>query len=123
MRPTLYINGTNYSSYANKYGYSINYVERHGQNGGLLQSGEQIVDLLRRAPVITWVLNDLPQSMLTQLLSACEDNYVSVTYFDTRTNQDKTDVFHPSISQQSLATTTSAGVKWFNGLVLTLTAR
>lgn len=122
-RPTLYINGTDFSAYANEYGYSIDYVERHGPNGGLLQSGAQLTDLLRRAPVITWALNDLPQQELSALLAACEDNYVSVTYFDTRSNQDKTGMFHPYIGRQSLVLTTSEGEKWFTGLVLTLTAR
>lgn len=122
-RPTLFINGTDYSTYASKYGYTINYTERNGPNGGILQSGVQMTDLLRRAPVITWVLNDLPQQKLSDLLTVCEDNYVSVTYFDTRSNQDKTGMFHPNISQQSLALTTPGGVKWFTGMVLTLTAR
>ena len=122
-RPTLYINSVDFSAYAHKRGYEIEYESREGKNSGLLQDGTQVVDLLARKPVITWTLNDLPSDKLAQLLTICEDRYVSVTYFDARSNADATGVFYPTISKQSLVLTTPGGVKWFTGLVLTLRAR
>lgn len=122
-RPTLIINAVDFTAYAHKRGYSIEYESREGQNGGVLQDGTLVVDLLARKPVITWALNDLTSDKLAQLLTICEDRYVSVTYFDTRKNADATAVFHPNVSPQVFALTTPQGVKWFKELVLTLRAR
>ena len=36
MRATLIIDGVDFSSFVNKYVYSVEYIKREGQNGGVL---------------------------------------------------------------------------------------
>lgn len=119
MRLPLYINAIDFSKAAQKYGYSVYYEDRVGPNSGNMLSGDSTYDLLDRRAVITWILNDLQSATLSQLMTVCNDKYVSVTFFDPRIDKDRTSVFAPTITGLGINMLQS-GVKWFGGGVLTL---
>ena len=122
-RLPLLLNGVDFSTYANKNGYSIRYEDRMGPCSGQLQDGTEIYDLQARKAVVTWSLNDLPGDKLAEVLQICEERYVAVTVLDTKLNAPRSMVCIPTVGEQKMLLTTQEGVRWFTGQILTLRER
>lgn len=115
------MDGEDYSTYINRFGYSINYEKREGVNGGMMQDGSVLVDVLAWKAVLQLPVNGLPADKMARLISACTKPYVAVGYFDLRTNTQRAGIpFVPILSEASLSLINAEGVQWYQGMVLTL---
>ena len=120
-RLPLFINAMDFSAMANKYGYAVGYTLKNGPNGGQMEDGTEIIDRREVMTTIVWKMNDIPSGELSQLLGVClKDPYLSVYYFEPRTNGTRTSVFTAEVGQQQVLLYTPEGAVWFGGPVLTL---
>ena len=120
----LTINGVDFSAMTERCGYSIVYEERQGNNSMMMLNGDEYVDVIARKPVLTWRLDSLTNTQLSQLLQAVYAAvYVSVTYYDTETSATKTALFKGSVSAQEVGVIRSGGYYRFRAPVLTMRAR
>ena len=120
-RPILYINGVDFSTYANRHGFSVGYNFVNGPNGGVMEDGTEIIDRRGVLATITWPLNDLSAADLSKLMDIClRDTYLSVRFRDTWGNKNRSGTFTADISQQQILLEDSNGTRWFRGPVLTL---
>ena len=124
MRNPVIIDGVDFSADFNKYGSSVRYDPREGENGGMMLDGSMMVDILAWKAVLTLPCNDLTGDRLSALLQATLKAEISVTFLDTKLNAQRTATFiNPDLSDQTLTLQTAAGVRWYNGMTLTLTEK
>lgn len=121
----LKINGVDFSQDTQRLGYSIVYEDRSGNNGMMMQNGDQYLDVITRRPGLTWRLDSLPGSRLAALHAAINAAvYVEVEYLDSATNTVKTGMFHGSISTQTVGVIGPNGSYYrYTGPVLTMRSR
>lgn len=120
----LKINGVDFSAMTERCGYSISYEDRAGANSMTMQNGDQILDVIAQKPVLSWRLDSLTNSQLSQLISAISAAvYVSIFYFDTKDNTTKTALFHCTISEQEVGVIGASGYYRFKAPTLTCKAR
>lgn len=119
MRLPLTINGTDFSELASRCEYTVGYNVRTGSNGGMMLNGEMTVDILAYKAVITWPLNDMTAADLAAIQTAVLTDYVTVTYWDTKTNASRQAVFMPKISSAKIGILRTSG-KWWKDITLTL---
>lgn len=119
MRLPLTINGVDFSELANKYEYEVGYITRTGSNGGVMLDGTRVVDIIAYKASITWPLNDLRDTDLAAIQTACQTPEVTVTFWDTLANAQRTSVFIPVFSTQKIGILRSTG-KWWKGISLNL---
>lgn len=119
MRLPLTINGVDFSLLANKYEYQLGYITREGSNGGVMLDGTKVVDIIAYKAKITWPLNDMRDTDLAAIQSACQTPEVTVTFWDTLTNAQRTSTFIPSFSEQKIGILRSPGL-WWKGISLVL---
>ena len=120
-RLTFKVDGVDYSPSINRYGYSVGYEKRTGNNGGTMLDGSETVDILAWKAVLTLTGNAMPSEKLAALLTACMKDYVQVTFFDVKSNGERTASFIPDIGAASIGLIASGAAKWFReGIVLTL---
>lgn len=119
MRLPLTINGTDFSELASRCEYTVGYNVRTGSNGGMMLNGEMTVDILAYKAVITWPLNDMTAADLAAIQTAVLTDYVSVLYWDTKTNASRQAVFMPKISSAKIGILRTSG-KWWKDITLTL---
>lgn len=120
QRLPLVIDGVDYSPAITRYGYTVGYEAREGPNGGMMQDGSMCVDILAWKAVLTLPCNDLRSEDQAALLTACMKPYISVTYWDTKTNAERKATFIPAVGSSNLAMI-RGGIKWFSGMSITLT--
>ena len=124
MRNPVIIDGVDFSADFNKYGSSVRYDPREGENGGMMLDGSMMVDILAWKAVLTLPCNDLTGDRLSALLQATLKSEISVTFLDTKLNAQRTATFiNPDLSDQILTLQTAAGVRWYSGMTLTLTEK
>ena len=120
-RLTFKVDGVDYSPSINRYGYSVGYEKRTGNNGGTMLDGSETVDILAWKAVLTLTGNAMPSEKLSALLTACLKDYVQVTFFDVKINGERTAAFIPDVGPASIGLISSGVAKWFReGIVLTL---
>lgn len=123
QRLPLTINGVDFTAAASRTEYSIYFEERTGENEVMMLNGDIYPDVIDKRPVIVWPLNSMWSDELATLFTAIGDaQYVTVSYFNTRTNSTGTGVFMASISEQSVPVVNDRG-KLVTGMVLTLRSR
>ena len=124
MRNLVIIDGVDFSADFNKYGSSVRYDPREGENGDMMLDGSMMVDILAWKAVLTLPCNDLTGDRLSALLQATLKAEISVTFWDPRLNEQRTATFiRPELSDQTLTLQTSKGVRWYSGMTLTLTEK
>ena len=124
MRNPVIIDGVDFSADFNKYGSSVRYDPREGENGGMMLDGSMMVDILAWKAVLTLPCNDLTGDRLSALLQATLKAEISVTFWDPRLNEQRTATFiRPELSDQTLTLQISKGVRWYSGMTLTLTEK
>lgn len=116
-RLPLSVNGKDFSSLANAYGYTVNYEPVYGPNAtAVMQDGTELIDLLGWRTVVTVSCNDLETAKQAELLTACLAAEVELEYFDTRLNADTTATFTTSVSGSSIKLYDVGDVRIFGGL-------
>ena len=122
-RLTFELNGVDFSPQINRYGYLFSYEPREGNNGGMMLDGSLTVDVLAWKAVIQLDCNAMKSSAQAAIMAMCATDYVTVTYYDTKENSNKTSVFIPSIGETKIGIIAPDNTKWFTGLTLTLRER
>lgn len=123
MALTLTIDSTDFSSWVNDRTYNVDYERQSGENAGVMLDGTEWLDTITVKAVITWDLNYMTGARLATILQTAMKDYVTVTYFDTLTNADRTAEFIPSIGGQQYAFPRH-GLNYFHdGVQLTLRER
>ena len=118
------IDGEDFSAFIHRRGYSVYYEKREGINGGMMLDGSITVDILAYKAVLQLPVNGLPAEKMAKLVTACTKPYVSVDYFDLRTNAQRSGIsFIPSMSEGVLSLINGEGTQWYAGAVLTLQER
>lgn len=93
MRLPLTINGEVFSNAANKYEYQVSYIREGGGHDGIMQDGSETVDTLTIKAQLSIPANSLTRQQLQRLSRLLLMDYVTVTYFDTATNGERTAEF------------------------------
>lgn len=118
---TLIIGNTNFTSLAKRLGgYTVSYQKREGPLSGYMQDGSKTFDLLAWKAVVTWELIGLRTQELAQVLNAVMNNYVQVTYFDPKTNANRTATFIPDIGDLNVAFQRNNATFWKDGITITM---
>ena len=123
MKPLFKLNGIDFSDCLKKYDYSLAYEKREGSNGGMMKDGSMVVDVLAWKAVLKIKTDGLKAERMQELLSHLIAEYVTVTFFDTRTNAERTSEFIPSIVDVPISHFKDGVVKWYNSTQITLTER
>lgn len=123
MRLPFVADGVDLSPSINKYGYSVSYFKRLGPNSGIMQDGSYQEDVLAYKARIQAETNDLYPDDLAALLQAFTKTYITLTYWDIRTNAERTAEFIPDISASRVAAYGLSGIYWLTSVVITLDER
>lgn len=123
MRKTIKINGIDFTSLFTPYGYSVQYKKVMGPNSGDTLSGEHIDDVRAWKAVLQCLCLPSSESELSKLLTVCEDTYVSVYYFDIKSNAYRNAVMMPSEPTQKFVGTGSNNVDYWVGTSITFTEK
>lgn len=119
----LKINGIDFSSYVEKNSYLVSYETREGNNGGMMLDGSWTNDIIAFKATVTFTIVGMTAARLAEITSACLDQYVNLTYLDTRTNSQRTAQFMPSVGTATYAFARH-GLDYFrNGMTLTFRER
>lgn len=121
MRNTVIINRVDFSKDFSKRGFSVQYVPRHGNLGGMMQDGTMKEDIRAWKAVLTFPVNDLPAPRVSALLRACMVAEPVVTFHDPALDAPRKATFlAPDFSAQTLNLITGAGVRWYSGMTVTM---
>lgn len=120
---TMIINGTDYSALAKKNGYRVSYQKREGVNSGVMLDGSKVFDLLAWKATIVWELNGLTAAQFSGLLTACMQQYATVTFFDAASNANKTVECIPEIGESEVAFQRHGITYWRDGITITMEER
>lgn len=123
MRLPIAIDGVDFTPYTNKNAYRVSYEKREGANSGVMLDGSKSFDLLANKAKIEWELNALTSAQLSAVLTACLKQYVTVTYFDTLTNAERTAEFIPDVGRQDYAFSRHDLYFFKDGITITLEER
>ena len=123
MKPLFKLNGIDFSDCLKKYDYSLAYEKREGNNGGMMKDGSMTVDVLAWKAVLKIKTDGLKAERMQELLSHLIADYVTVTFFDSRTNAERTGEFIPSVVDVPISHFKDGVVKWYNSTQITLTER
>lgn len=118
------INGTDYSSYFTRTGYTVAYESVQGNNAGQMLDGTYTEDELKIRTVITLDCMPLNQAQLSAILKEVYDRvYHTVEYFDPKTNTYIEEEMRRSVSTQKYRGFCSNGLEYWTGTVITFTSR
>ena len=123
MKPLLKLNGVDFSDCLKKFDYSLAYEKREGTNGGMMKDGSRIVDILAWKAVLKIKTDGLKPERVQELLTHLIADYVTVTFFDTRINGERTSEFIPSVVDVPISHFKDGVVNWYNSAQITLTER
>lgn len=80
----LKINGLSFDDVFAKYGYTVSYIKRRGNNSGPMLDGSYTDDVVAVKAVVTCVCMPTNKSRLQDLLNVITDTYVTVYYYDPK---------------------------------------
>ncbi len=120
MRLPIVIDGVDFTPYTMKNGYRVQYIRREGVNSGLMLDGSTTIDVLAFKAVIEWDLTAMTSAQFSNVCNACIKNEVTVTFFDPKTNAERTAVFFPTLGQANYAFSRHNLHYFRDGAVLTL---
>lgn len=123
QRLNIEIAGIDFTNEAQRYGMSVQYTKREGNNGGIMMDGSLTVDILAWKAVITLPFNPMPADKQSQLMKAVANSYVMVKYFDPMENKYATKEFNADFGTTHVTLFASDGARWFEGLTIVLTER
>lgn len=92
----FYINGNNYSSYVTK--YKTGYRKVLGGNSYTTLDGTYYEDVIARKVSLTVEFAPINSSTLSDLIEICQNDTLSVTYFDPKENSNNTLEMIPDLS-------------------------
>ena len=120
----LIIDGNNFTAYAKKSkGYRVTYKKREGVNSGIMQDGSKVYDLLAYKAVLEWDLIGLTSAQISQIMTACLKQYVTVTFFDPKINADRTASMIPDVGEATAAFQRNGGTFWEDGITIEMEER
>ena len=123
MQPLLKLNGIDYSDCLKKFDYSLSYEKREGNNGGMMKDGSMTVDILAWKAVLKIATEGITAEKMAEILNHLIADYVEVTFYDTRTNAERTSSFIPSVLEVPAAYFKDGKVQMYNSTQITLTER
>lgn len=124
MSKLMKFNGVDVSNMLTPTGYIVEYESVQGENGGLMQDGSYIDDEIAIKTIIKAFFMPLNESDLSVVLNNLySENYVSVYYFDPKTNGYRTITARRTVSSQKYRGKGADGKEYWTGTVVTLTER
>lgn len=121
---TIKINGTDYTSYFTRIGYSVAYESVQGNNAGLMLDGSYTEDELKIRTVVTLPCMPLDQEKLSDILQEVyASSYPVVEYFDPMTRSYKTAEMRREVSEQTYKGQGTNGLEYWTGTVIIFTTR
>lgn len=122
MSKAMKFNGIDVTNMLTPAGYVVEYVSVQGDNGGSTKSGSYVEDEIAVKAVIKAFFRPLNESDLSALLSNIYSYvYVSVYYFDPKTNAYRTITARRTVSSQKYRGKGADGKEYWTGTVVTLT--
>lgn len=121
MAKPLIIDNNVYTSYFPEAGYQVGYFSVDGGQGGIAINGESIDDELAVKAEITLPAMPLDSARLSSLLRTIYSSvYHDVTYFDPRTNSQRTITAKRSVAPVKYRGYGANGLEYWTGVVITL---
>ena len=124
-RKTIKINNVDRTALFTPYGYSVTYKKVMGSNGGVMQDGSTIEDVIAIKAVITLPCMPLKENQFYSLLASLYGSkYAELHYFDPRTNAYRTiECIYAEVSGTHRITNVYGQEIWTSGSALELTER
>lgn len=121
---TIKINGTDYTEYFTRLGYSVAYESVQGSNAGLMLDGSYTEDEIKLRTVITLPCMPLDEERLKKILQEVySDSYHMVEYFDPKSVGYRTEEMRRTVSEQRYKGQGTNGLQYWTGTVITFTTR
>lgn len=118
------INGTDYTDYFTRIGYSVHYESVQGSNADLMLDGSYTEDELKLRAVVTLPCMPLDEERLSNILQEVySGSYHIVEYFDIKTRSYKTEEMRRQVSEQTYKGQGANGLEYWTGTVVTFTTR
>ena len=123
-RKPVAINGTDFTAYFTDTGYTVNYIKRTGNNGGMMQDGSITEDLIAIKAVVVLPPVPLTETQLSTLLSAVwENGYPLLSYYDPWTGTTKSVQTVATVSSSKYRGQGSDENKYWTGTEITFTEK
>lgn len=120
----LKINGTDYSGYFTRTGYSVGYESVQGSNAGQMLDGTYTEDELKIRTVVTLNCMPLTQEQLSALLNEVYGRvYHMVEYFDPKTNGYREEEMRRHVTTQTYRGFGAGGDEYWTRTSVTFTSR
>lgn len=124
MAKTIKIDGTDYTDFFTRVGYSVTYQSIQGKNGGLMLDGSYTEDELALKAVVALPCKALNEEKLSALLTKVYSAvYHQIYYFDPKTNSYRTMEARRAVSQQNYRGFSTNGYEFWTDAVVTFTER
>lgn len=120
----IVINGTDYTDFFTKLGYTVQYESVQGNNAGLMLDGSYTEDELKVRAIVTLPCMPLNEEQLGEILrEVYSSSYHRVEFFDPKSNGYKTEEMRRNVSRQKYRGRGADGVEYWTGTVITFTTR
>lgn len=121
---TIKINGTDYTDYFTRLGYSVGYESVRGNNAGLMLDGSYTEDEIKLRTVVTLPCMPLDEERLKKILQEVySDSCHMVEYFDPKSGGYRTEEMRRTVSEQKYKGQGTNGLQYWTGTVITFTTR
>lgn len=118
------INGTDYTDYFTRVGYSVQYESVQGNNAGQMLDGSYTEDEIKIRAIVTLPCMPLNEEQMSKILQEVYASpYHQVEYFDPKTGGYVTEEMRRSISTQTYKGHGSNDKAYWTGTVITFTTR
>ena len=120
----IQINGTDYTDFFPKRGYTVLYSKVHGNNEGLMLDGSYTEDTLAVKATVSSVFMPLTEEQQSAFLADLfSDDYATVYYFDPKKNAYRTAVMIYEVAEVKYKGASITGDEYWTGLAVTFTDR
>ena len=111
----LKIDGTDFSPFVSKYGYSVRYNKIKGSNDVTTMDGTLHEDILARKAIVNVQLNPMTSEDLASLENAIQRDYCLVTFYDTASGENKTTNMRCQLNNAEVVLNKLTGLYWGAG--------
>lgn len=112
---TLNVDGVNYNQFMARRGYSVSYKKISGPNTCTTLDGKTHEDILAEKAIVTVSLKPLTTVNLATVLNAQSKKFVVVTYYDPKTQENKTVNMRVTTTAASIVIENTASLSWGAG--------
>lgn len=123
-RKPVGINGTDFTAYFTDVGYTVEYIKRTGNNGGMMQDGSITEDVIAIKAVVTLPCFPLTETQLSNVLNAVYGiDYPLLDYYDPMAGEVRSVLTVATVSRSRYRGRGADGNSYWTGASVTFTER